>query len=370
MRASKLLLTCCLFGCVASFGSVWAQAPGARSGDFRVNLPANGPVSLVSADWGRSTAAARGGAMQVDLHSTLQLKNTGSRHIRGVSLLVLAQEVTPGGKASVTVPSLDVAPGESFPVRIDLRLMRPLGGSDAVAEVDLDGVLFDDLSFFGPDRLSARRTLLTWEMEARRDRKAFLASLEKGGVDALRQELIQASARLAEQPRLDLQVARAGRATAADAAKPVAFAFVDMPDSPLALMSGSAEVLGNEARRPRIEVLNRSKRGIRYLEIGWLVEDGQGTQFAAGSSPAEMAIGPGARATVSQDQSLRFYRQGSSGMSINSLRAYLSAVEFSDGTLWVPSRDPSGVSGEQQRLAELYRRRGVQAVVEQLRRLR
>jgi hypothetical protein len=32
---------------------------------------------------------------------------------------VLAQEVTPGGKASVAVPSLNVASGETFPVRVD-----------------------------------------------------------------------------------------------------------------------------------------------------------------------------------------------------------------------------------------------------------
>ena len=64
--------------------------------------------------------------MLLELHSTLQLKNSGARRIRAVSLLVTAQDATPGGRASVTVPSLDIEPGESFPVRIDLRLMRPL----------------------------------------------------------------------------------------------------------------------------------------------------------------------------------------------------------------------------------------------------
>jgi hypothetical protein len=42
--------------------------------------------------------------MLLDLHTALSLRNTGGRRIRGITLLVTAQEVTPGGKASVSVP--------------------------------------------------------------------------------------------------------------------------------------------------------------------------------------------------------------------------------------------------------------------------
>ena len=59
--------------------------------------------------------------MVLDLHMQLSLRNSSPMRVRGVTLLVTAQEVTPGGKASVAVPSLSVAPGEMFPVRIDLR---------------------------------------------------------------------------------------------------------------------------------------------------------------------------------------------------------------------------------------------------------
>ena len=93
-----------------------AQTP---PGAYRVDLPPDAPVALVSADWGASRATPRGGAMLLELHSTLQLKNSGARRIRGVSLLVTAQDATPGGRASVTVPSLDIDAGESFPVRIE-----------------------------------------------------------------------------------------------------------------------------------------------------------------------------------------------------------------------------------------------------------
>ena len=59
----------------------------------------------------------------------------------------------------MTIPSLNIGPGEVFPVRIDMQLVRPTqtAGGPLVG-VDLDGVLFQDLSFYGPDRLNSRRT--------------------------------------------------------------------------------------------------------------------------------------------------------------------------------------------------------------------
>ncbi|MEN6604823.1 MAG: hypothetical protein ABFD86_20610, partial [Bryobacteraceae bacterium] len=141
-----------------------AQVPIDPRTSVKVNFPSDSPLSLVSADWGETRATARGGALVLDLHTSLSLKNSGARRIRSVTLLVLAQEVTPGGKASVAVPSLNVASGETFPVRVDLRLLRPLTpNTGPLVEVKLDGILFDDLSFFGPDRLNSRRTMTAWE---------------------------------------------------------------------------------------------------------------------------------------------------------------------------------------------------------------
>ena len=50
--------------------------------------------------------------MVVDLRLSLQLRNEDKRRIRGVTLAVLTQQSAPGGKAWITVPTLDVAAGD------------------------------------------------------------------------------------------------------------------------------------------------------------------------------------------------------------------------------------------------------------------
>ena len=133
----------------------------------KINLPVDSPLTLISTDLGESHLSPRGSAVVLDLDVALTLHNSSPNRVRGVTLLVAAQEVTPGGKASVSVPSLDVAPNQNFPVRINLRLLRPAqmrGGP--LVEVNLDGVLFQDYSFYGPNRLESRRTMIAWEMQA------------------------------------------------------------------------------------------------------------------------------------------------------------------------------------------------------------
>src|SRR5664279_3158548 len=80
----------------------WAQ-PDPR-GSFKIDFPKDSPVAFVGADWEQSRPLARGSAMVFDLHTSLSLRNSSQRRIRGVTLMVLAQEVTPGGKGSVSVP--------------------------------------------------------------------------------------------------------------------------------------------------------------------------------------------------------------------------------------------------------------------------
>src|SRR4051794_24085178 len=109
-------------------GLAMASVAFAQSGPVRgkINLPSNSPVSLLSADWGDSGVQARGGAMVVDLRLSLQMRNEDKRRIRGVTLAVLTQQTAPGGKAWITVPTLDVAAGDAFPVRWNVQLLRPL----------------------------------------------------------------------------------------------------------------------------------------------------------------------------------------------------------------------------------------------------
>jgi hypothetical protein len=364
-----------------------ACAVAAQDGSFdphssiQINLPPDSPVSLLTTNVGESRATPRGGAMVVDLHMSLSLRNSGSRNIRGVTLLVTTQEMTPGGKASVAVPSLNVSPGQTFPVRIDLRLLRPLqAGAGPLVKVGLDGVLFEGFEFYGPNRLNSRRAMRVWEVEAERDRRHFQTVLATTGGEALRREMLESLARQAEQPRIDVRVSRGAAVTSVVANERLEhFAFLKVPDAPIEAIDGFAEVAGNEARTPRIRVMNRSSKPVRYLEIGWIVKDTEGYEFLAGSVPAsegDLLLAPGQTGRALQDTALRFSRNAGEPVSIASMTGFVSQVEFADETVWVPNRaalERSGLlrvvapSPEEQRLVDLYRTKGLSAVMEELR---
>jgi hypothetical protein len=272
----------------------------------KINLPPDSPLTLISANLGESHVSQRGSAVVLDLDVALTLHNSSPNRVRGVTLLVAAQEVTPGGKASVSVPSLDVAPSQNFPVRINLRLLRPaqMGGGPLV-QVNLDGVLFQDYSFYGPNRLDSRRTMTAWEMEAQRDRKYFKSILAAHGMEGLKQAMLESLNRQAERPRLDVQVSRGRAVTSAAVPEHNArFAFLRFPDEPVEPVEGWAEIAGNEARNPRIDVRNLSSRQVRSVEIDWIVTDRQGKQYMAGSVPAsgpEFNLKAGSTSRVLQD---------------------------------------------------------------------
>lgn len=338
----------------------------------KIELPANAPVAMVSNDWGDSKAVPRGGAFIVDVRAALSFRNTSQHRIRAVTLEVLAQEVTPGGKGSVSVPSLDIAPGETFPVNVDLHLLRSIGpgATSPSVEVRLDGILFDDLNFFGPDMLHSRRTMTVWELEARRDRQYFKKLLETAGNKGLQDAMIASVAHQSDPPSGGVQVMR-GRATNSDPEREVAFAFLHLPDAPVDAGSGMVRISGDEARAPHVDVKNRSSRPIQYLEIGWIVRDQDGHEFMAASMPADVNLAPGKSQQVGEDASMRFTKR----TAIQSMTGFVSSVGFTDGTYWIPDRgalnDPKlrGVvspSPEEQRLTRIYLRRGLPGLVDEL----
>jgi len=345
----------------------------------KINLPPDSPLTLISANLGESHASFRGSAVVLDLKMALTLRNSSPNRVRGVTLLVAAQEVTPGGKASVSVPSLDVAPGQNFPVHIDLRLLRPgQMGSGPLVQVSLDGVLFQDYSFYGPNRLNSRRNMLAWEMEAERDRRYFKSILAARGLEGLKQAMRESLARQNDRPRLDVQVSRGRAVSAAGAPEHTAqFAFLHFPGAPVEPIEGWAEIAGNEARNPRIDVRNLSPRQVRYVEIGWIVTDRQGRQFMAASVPAsgpEFNLKPGSTSRVLQDTALRFKDRGES-VVINRMTGFVSQVEFADGKVWIPDRESLanaqllGIvasSPEEQRLTDLYLKKGPKALADEL----
>ncbi|MFB3778877.1 MAG: hypothetical protein ACE141_14760 [Bryobacteraceae bacterium] len=368
-RLAAILLAC--------LSAAAAQQLDPRS-SLKIDFPKDSPLAVVSADLGDSGTTARGSAMVIDLHASLTLRNSAPRRLRGVTLLVTAQEVAAGGRASVSVPSLDVGSGETFPVRIDLRLLRPLFPAGPLVVVSLDGALFEDLSFFGPNRLNSQRSMTVWELEARRDRRHFKSVLAAKGQEALRQALLESLARQSERPRVNVQLARGGRATNQEAERSLQFAFLQLPDSPIEAVGGSARVSGNEAQAPTLEVRNRSGRPVRYFEVGWIIQDAQGQDFLAGSVPAsdpDLDLAPGQTSRVLQNASLRFSAAPGRPLSIAGMTGFVSQVEFKDGSVWIPSRAALNEprlsrivepSPEEQRLTELYRKKGLAAVLAEL----
>jgi hypothetical protein len=350
-----------------------------------INFPSNSPVTLISADMGESRASARGSAMIVDLRNmVLKLRNGSGRRIRGLTMLVSAQEVTPGGKASVAVPYLDAAPGEVFPLPINIRLLRSLQAQGGpLVRVGLDGILFDDFSFYGPNLLDSKRSMMVWETEAQRDRQHFKSVLASYGPSGLQQLALDSLNRQASRQQLDVKLSRGGRSTSAAAGtgteRVAQFAFLQFPDSPVQPIEGSARIAGDEARSPHIEVRNRSSKPIRYFAIGWIVKDSQGKEFWAASVPAsgnDLNLQPGQTAQTLEDTaSLRFSQTPGGPVNIRGMTGFVSQVEYTDGKIWVPNRASIentqllrvlAPSPEEQRLTDLYRNKGLNALIEEL----
>ncbi|HUP04784.1 MAG TPA: hypothetical protein VMU19_12390 [Bryobacteraceae bacterium] len=352
------------------------------AGSINVSFPGDSPV-LFSGLTDQSRGTARGSAMVIDLRVSMVLRNvSANRQIHGVTLRVVSQEVAVGGKGSVTYPSLHVGPGESFPVRIEMQLMRPTQAVNGpLVQVSLDGVLFGDLTFYGDNRLNSKRIMTAEELEARRDREYYKRVLQETGVNGLRSAVLESLVRQSERPRLDARVTRGGPSVASSAA-PVQsgaenFAFLKFPDSPVAPVGGSAQVSGNEARDPRVEVRNNSSKDVRYFELSWLVSDANGQQYLAASLPASdpaLLLKPSRTAQAAQDTALRFTRNGEP-LNVGRMTGFVSQVEFADGQMWIPSRQALenaslmrliAPSAEEQRLTDLYRRSGMNALVEDL----
>jgi hypothetical protein len=352
-------------------------AQGTRH-QLNVSIPEGAPISVVSSEWGESRAAARGAALVIDLKTSLRFRNNSKLRLRGVSLEVRTQDMAAGGKASVSVPSLDVYPGQEFPVRVDLRLLQPgAAGTDsgkAAVRVQLDGVLFEDLSFFGPNSLQSRRTLTAWEMEARRDRQRLRMILAKGGEDGLRQEILERLAKSDRQPHWDVKVARGPAAL--PSGESVQLAFSKQADWPVEGIPAKAIRNGNEIRLPEITVSSKTDRHVRFVEYTLMARDKSGRMMAAGTLPSPVALRPQERAALRSNVAIELRQaEGQQPVAVESLTGVLSQVEFSNGEVWIPSRaglDQLGlgetmpVSLEMQRLSGIYQRKGAQALIEEL----
>ena len=362
------------------FGQIHAQQhSGPRWLD--VDFPHDSPLSVMSFSLNDSTAAVKGTSLALGLHTSLALRNSGKRTVRGLTLRVEAPDLNPSGKASVTVPSLNVMPGEVFPVKLDLELLRPFNtgkNEGALVQVSLDGVLFDDLSFYGPDRLHSRHSLTVYELEARRDRR-FFEHLVAGGETAQLREEMNFGLPAASPAQLGLELLTDLKSTRR-IERPVSVALVKFSDAPVQMLTGEAKVFKNEVRAPQVSLQNQTSKPVKSIEMGWILRDERGRDYLAGSLPAAVDIGPVQNGRVQEKGVLRFSQPSGRPMLIEAVTAFLNNVEFSDGNLWIPSRsdisesnlDPSlkraiSSSPEQQRLAEIYRKKGLTALIAELR---
>ncbi|HTX37063.1 MAG TPA: hypothetical protein VME43_18670 [Bryobacteraceae bacterium] len=370
-------------------GLLLAVAPGSFAQEttlsknaISVNMPPNSPVTVIRYDSDQSRATAMGAAMRLDLDMVLLLRNASPSHIRGITLRVISQEAVPGGKGSVTKVSLNVSQGEVFPVDIHMQLVRPTQvASGPLVQVDLDGVLFQDLSFYGADKLNSRRYLTACEMEAQRDRAYYKQVLLRSGKEGLKKAMLESLSRQSELPALNVRVGRPNGPSVTSAALPpeheARFAFLQFPDSPVEPVAGWAHINGNEARAPQIDVLNTSSKPVRYVEFGWLVSDPSGRQYMAAALPSSesaLYLPAGSKATVRQDSSLRF-SAGGQPLNIEKMTGFVSQVEFVDGKVWVPSRQSLdnpllqkvlAPSAEELRLSHIYLSKGPDALIEEL----
>ena len=371
--------------CLLTLLFLLATAANAQEASGRwldVEFPHDSPVLLVSFS-GSTPARVQGMSMAINVHAALLLRNTGNKPISGLTLRVEAQDLTPSGKGSVTVPSLTVRPGEVFPVSVDVEVLRPFNAPKtdrAMVQIALDCALFSDLTSYGPDSLGSRRTLMVYELQARRDRHYLAALLRSGRFTQVREELNFGLQDFSPE-QFGLELLRPS-VVSQEHDHHMSIDAVSFPSSPVQAMGGAARVFGNEVRAPQIEIKNGSQRLVRNLDMGWIIRDERGQDFLAGSTPASVQLGPIQAQKVSESATLRFSRPKGQPMLIEALMAFVNDVEFGDGTVWIPTRNDIDaatsdpilhraliMSPERERLAGIYRRKGITGLADELKRV-
>jgi hypothetical protein len=109
--------------------------------------------------------------------------------------------------------------------------------------------------------------------------------------------------------------------------------------------------------------------------MGWIVSDPSGKQYMAGSLPSadsDVILPPGQSTRLLQETTLNFSAKGQP-VNVQRMVGFVNQVEFADGKIWVPNRQDSAMllkvlppSAEEQRLTDIYRKRGIDALAAEL----
>jgi len=102
-----------------------------------------------------------------------------------------------------------------------------------------------------------------------------------------------------------------------------------------------------------------------------------GREFLAGSVPAELRLAPGQKSQILENTTLKFPQHSTQPLAIEGMTGFVSNVEFADGSVWIPSRADLGMpqlrrviapSDEEQRLVQIYRKKGINGLIAELNR--
>ncbi|MEZ5396406.1 MAG: hypothetical protein R2724_26890 [Bryobacterales bacterium] len=335
-------------------------------------------LTVASKDLSETRIYPRGTLAVIDLRCRLTLENRGAKPVRGVTLAVESQQSAAGGRASVAAPSLHAARGETFSVNLNLRLVRPLPGvAGPLVAVSVDGVLHDDMTFAGPNRLESQRKLTLLEAEARPRSRAPALGSQPGSR--------QSATSRSRHPRAPVRATQAASASGRRRTHGGTCSEHGRHDGP-----------ARDARRGRRPARTRLRRGggerrvslgaddrpaQSFVEAGALLRVGlggcgpRGHRYSAGVLPSTGGpLSPGASGQLPAGRTFEFQQDGKP-LSIGGMSGYVRQVEFADGSVWTPSLaalESSGVRGlepvsaEEQRLAELYRQKGLAALIAEL----
>jgi len=384
MRNRRSIFRLAALGLFAA--TLQAQAPAWQDPARAITVRAKqSPLEVASRDCSASEIRPRGGAVVLDLNCRLELRNSAQKAIRGAALAVstLPSSSTAGGRASVFAPSLNVAPGDAFPIEIRVRLVRPLPGQEGpLAEIAVDGVLFADLAFAGIDKAGSSERLTRYESAARQDRSRLRSLLADAGKEGLRGEMLATLERRARRPTLEARLSGgSGRAVvaSAEARNRVALALVNFDQAPVRLLSGEVQG-GSLSDAPGLQIRNLSGKPVRGLEFAWLVSDETGRrERAAAVRFSDLSIAPGAEADVRSGRRYELRRRAGGTFEPSAMSGYLRSVEFADGSRWSASHAELAatsllqfepVTPEELRLASVYRREGLEGLVRELERMR